>query len=91
VYLLPLGIFIYFLIGAIDGQISLIPIRGNEGLEIYGTSAWISCLSPLLWLMAEVVQHDPSLGDRSKKKNFVSFLIYLAAIAFFFYSITFPS
>lgn len=85
-YLFPFGIFAYFLVGAIGGNISLMPIKGNNGLDIIGGAAWIATLSPLFWLIAEVVRHDPIFGEETKKRNLIAFLLYSLAVASFFYS-----
>ena len=86
VYPIPIGILIFFLYGAVSGEISLWPIRGNEGLTIIGLNAWIACLAPLMWLVAEFVRHDPLLGQESKNRNVLSFLLHIVAAAFFLYS-----
>ena len=80
-YIPPLVALTYGVIGALGGAIYL---SGRElGLTLSGTSAWVACIAPVLWLCAEALVAEGLIKQAYSRKVTYYSLIVGAAVIFF--------
>ena len=84
-YLLPVLFLVYFLVGAISGEIS-VPGR-NDILSIQGISAWLACGFPALWLASEIIRHEQGINLSANSRKILAPIIMVVGVGIFFYAI----
>ena len=84
--LIPFLMLGYFVVGALSEGIF---IPGREGsLSLLGSSAWLACLFPLLWLTGDLIRHYPNVPMPLKSRNMISTILTVMGVALFFYATT---
>jgi len=82
-YLIPVLFLVYFVAGALTGEISF---PGRTG--IHGVSAWFACGFPVLWLASKVVRHEPNIRLDAKTRTICAPIIMAVGVGMFFYAIS---
>ena len=82
-YLIPVLFLVYFVAGALAGEI-IFP--GRTGIQ--GVSAWFACGFPVLWLASKVVRHEPKIKLEAKTRSVFAPIIMAAGVGMFFYAIS---
>jgi hypothetical protein len=81
-YLMPVVFLVYFIAGALTGEISF---PGRTGIQ--GVSAWLACGFPVLWLASKVVRHEPKIYLEAKTRSVLAPIIMVIGVGIFFYVI----
>jgi hypothetical protein len=81
-YLIPVIFLVYFVAGALTGEI-IFP--GRTGIQ--GVSAWFVCGFPALWLASKVVRHEPKINLEAKTRVVLAPMIMAVGVGIFFYVI----
>ena len=85
-YFFPVISFLYLVANGISGKVVFPIIRGNEALVLSGIAVWIACLSTVFWFASEFVALDPMLGEPTRGRKILAYLIGILAIATFLYA-----
>jgi hypothetical protein len=81
-YLIPVVFLVYFVIGALTGEIRF---PGRTGIQ--GVSALLACGFPALWLASKVIRHEPKINLAAKTRTILAPLIMAIGVGIFFYVI----
>lgn len=82
-YIIPVLFLVYFVAGALTGEISF---PGRTGIQ--GVSAWFACGFPALWFASKVVRHEPKIKLEAKTRKVIAPIIMAAGVGIFFYAIS---
>ena len=82
-YIIPVLFLVYFVAGALTGEISF---PGRTGIQ--GVSAWFACGFPVLWLASKVVRHEPKIKLEAKTRTVFAPIIMAVGVGIFFYAIS---
>ena len=74
------GLLVYFLYGAIVGDL-FVPGRRGPGIHLSGTAAWLMVLGSLLLYVAVLVRHGLLAGLSSRPRTAVEFSLLLGGVA----------
>ncbi len=75
------GLFVYFLYGAIVGDLFIPARRGPGGSHLTGVSAWLVVLAPVLIYVAILIRHGLVTQLGSRIRTALELLLLFAGVA----------
>lgn len=81
-YVVLAGVLIYFIKGAVLGELALPGSKGT--LILHGPLLWLACLSPFFFLVMTAVRFEMSIDLRERtRKTLTALLAVLGFLCFF--------